>query len=281
LYLNFGDVDQFIDVLREMHERELQHKEKNNYLICPAIFNPNGKKTKDIEFLRHLWIDVEHGELPPERWRSLFPGIRIVVMSTFSHEVASPRYRVFIPTSRRLTVESYRYLWDHIEATLKEAGFWSDVEDRPPGSQLSGLDRSSRSPHQLYYAPCRRAGSTDAFFMDYPGDILDPLDWIREDRVPSPQMHALPILDAPMTGGISMSGASEADAAIQRWRAAPVGHGSREFFMLGMSVFRTHGNIPEVEATLDQEVLFARSPEERRRQIPSIIDWLTARRRAA
>jgi hypothetical protein len=216
-YLNFGDVDWFISLLELWHEEEVSSK-KDRFLISPAIFNKDGKKLQNIEFMRHIWLDFEKGDLEPEEIPQILSGIRLIVMSTFSHRKEKPRFRVFIPTSRRMTVQAYRYIWDWIASKIERAGYW--VKERHDGARPSGLDRSARSPHTLFYAPCRAKGSMDAFFNDYAGEMLDPLALI-ENGESLPESVSVPYagIEAAPIGGRETIDPGSVEAAIQRWRS--------------------------------------------------------------
>jgi hypothetical protein len=180
-YLNYEDIDQFISQLKMWHREEIASKE-DRFLLSPAIFNLGGKKTEHIEFMRHLWLDFEKGHLKPEQFADMFPGVQLVVMSTFNHREKAPRFRVFMPTIKAITPEAYIYLWNQIAAKLKSRGYSvkanSKRENKVVGTP-SGMDITTRSPHTIFYAPCRAKGSTDAFFTDYPGEVLDPVTWIE------------------------------------------------------------------------------------------------------
>jgi hypothetical protein len=59
------------------------------------------------------------------------------------------------------------------------------------------------------------------------------------------------------------------------------GDGNSGFFELAVELRGAGMSMAEIDATLGQELQFARSPDERLRQIPNIMDTLTASRRAA
>src|SRR6478735_498495 len=91
-YMRWFDKESFIFVLRELHQRKIESKERS-WLMSPAIFDPNRVKgtargTGNIVYLQNLWLDFENGDLSPDELPGLFPRIRMILTNTFRHTVA-------------------------------------------------------------------------------------------------------------------------------------------------------------------------------------------------
>ena len=61
------------------------------------------------------------------------------------------------------------------------------------------------------------------------------------------------------------------DAALAQWRSSPAGTGNAAFYRLGCQLKATGMDDYELRRTLEQEAAIARSPAERRAQIPYIM----------
>jgi hypothetical protein len=99
---------------------------------------PSTRAKGNILFLRHVWLDIENGDLKPTEFPHLFPYTRMVVTNTFRHTSKKPRFRVIIPTSQIMTIEGYGVIYDGIAAKLEDA-------TRPFGSRTAAIS-SSLSP---------------------------------------------------------------------------------------------------------------------------------------
>jgi hypothetical protein len=69
--------------------------------------------------------------------------------------------------------------------------------------------------------------------------------------------------------------------AIDKWRAAPPAQGNERFYLLAVELNKLGLTAEEIKGILLQEASFARSPAERRDQIPSIMRSLGRHGRAA
>ena len=196
-YMRWFDEETFIFVLRELHQRKVESKERS-WLMSPAIFDPDRVKGTarghgNIVYLQNLWLDFENGDLSPDEFPSLFPRTRMILTNTFRHTVARPRYRVIIPTTDQLTPETYLLLYEQIARKLEDAGY--AVPRRKPKAGLtsnaakrqSGLDWSKRLPTSLFYLPSQAADPSQSFFRDYNDASrvpLDPIPWISNGPMP-------------------------------------------------------------------------------------------------
>ena len=253
--------------------------------MSPAIFDPNrvsdtARGTGNIVYLQNLWLDFENGDLSPDEFPNLFSRTRMILTNTFRHTVARPRYRVIIPTTQQVTPEAYLLLYEQIARKLEDAGY--AIPRRKPkagrtsnaAKRQSGLDWSKRLPTSLFYLPSQAADPTQSFFRDYNDASrlpLDPIPWISNGPVP-----LQPELDACSDLNDNENQIDEAlvQAAITNWRNSPKGSGNDNFFQFSLELRKAGMNKTQIEKMLQSEAAFARSPKERRAQIPSIIKSL-------
>ena len=279
-YVHWENVELFISDLKSWWLRALKNKE-SNFLVSPAIFDPNhtnreGNQKRgrsNIQYLRHIWLDFENGELQPNELAKLFPHTRLVIFNTYNHTNEKPRFRVVFPTTQSITPEAYEILWDNRASKIEDAGFW--VFKKKPNLRPSGLDVSKRSPTSLFYAPCQAKSPGDSFFIDYNESnrqLLEPMVWIENNIIPFP----MPFIaeDQPFNGQRKVN-QEQVEKATEEWRGADHREGDNDRFWRYALALRADGlSLPEIERTLHHEVQSADKPIKRRAQIPTIITSL-------
>lgn len=280
-YLACSDNASFIEVLRYFHFRKL-HSKSENSLISPAIFNPNIKPGNDqrrvttrgkinIVYLQHIWLDFEDGELTPEQFAELFPGIEMILMNSFNHTKGKPRFRVVMLTTQAISAEVHEVLFDLIERKLEDAGY---VAKPKSGSSYkkSGLDRSKRSAASLFYLPCQAKSPSDSFIHHkvQGRSPLDPVTWISNAQLSFVQEAEH---EAAQHAGVDQA---KVDVAINQWRESPryKGEGNNRFFRLAEDLKKAGMDSKAIRSTLAAEAVFGRSPQERKDQIVSIMQSL-------
>ncbi|MBU6357063.1 MAG: DEAD/DEAH box helicase family protein [Rhodospirillales bacterium] len=294
-FMPLTSIDEFIGLLRWFHS--LPHPAKDdNWLISPATFEAAAaSKTKrglaNVREIWGIWFDNDGGDLTPDAFAALFPRLRMVIYNTYSSTNAAPRWRVFVPTTMSMPAAVFSAIINIITKTLNENGYWSDkqlADGRPrKDPQRHGFDMTKLVPTSLFYLPCQAKDTADSFFTDYNGkrrQPLDPYQWAefaaRAAR-PTPEPPATVVKLKPATSEDAVPTKSSEDsreAAIATWRCAAKGHGHNEFFKLACKLRGSGMPLDEVRATLQSEVSFARSPDDRRRQISGIMASLTTDR---
>jgi hypothetical protein len=277
-----GEFDDFLDTLRRCQQREIGSKEEVS-LFSPAIFDPTKAKgtkrgTKNIVYLRNVLMDFEKGELKPSELPNLFPGLQMVVMNTYRHVTREPRFRVVIPTTERMTPEVYKVVYQCLADKLEEAGYHVDYGENKAtvsNARPSGLDWSKSLPTSLFYLPSQAERASDSFFLDFlesPRAPLNPSEWVRNSTFPLQPELPIPVEPAPA----STVDRVLVESAKEIWRSSSgfPGRGNEMFFDLALTLRRA-GMAPwEIESTLRAEAAYGRSPEERLRQITSIMTSL-------
>lgn len=278
-YLSCGSAEHFAEAMGVAHGRVIEAK-ASNPLFSPAIFDPARSQTSNrgrdnILYLQNIVLDFENGDLHPTTIPDLFPDLQLIVTNSYGHTNGAPRFRVIILTAKTVGPAAYEALWDALANKLKDAGY---TKSPKPTSKLkrSGLDHSKRAATSLFYLPSQAANRVDSFFEFYDQDNRQPLDpeaWLRNVRLETPA--------EPGLGGDRQVNRTEMAAAIARWRDSPPGSGNDAFYALAVELARLGMPDNEIEQTLQQEAHFARSPAERRNQIPSVLRSLTKQRRVA
>jgi hypothetical protein len=286
-YLKHLPDEEFFWLLKAMHQRVITTKE-DNFLISPAVFDPDRvsgtKRGKDnIVYLRHMWLDFENGDLPPEEVPALFPYLRMVVVNSFHHTRREPRFRVIIPTTQQMTPKVYRLLYEAVRAKLEDAGYRVEKTKKdktrtfPP--RRSGLDWGKSAPTSLFYAPSQAQDPEESFFWMFitPERItLDPYTWVEHSAyLINPDTSNL---DPPPPLSTKVDQA-RVNAAVDRWRMSTAypGEGNDRFFRFALDLRSTGMSLFEIESMLRMEAAYGRSSDERRAQIPSIMSSLRQR----
>ena len=295
LYLIGTNTDEFIDWLEHLANREVPEKESNQ-LISPAIFDPrhpNREGTKrrglgNIDHVRHLWLDFENGDLAPDELPKLFPNIRMVVTNSYHHHTSRPRFHVFIPVRQPLTPDAYEVLWDMIADKIQHAGYEVTKPRSNKGQTRelprSGLDRGKKTPSSLFYLPCRARDPSESFFVDYRDEgraILDPEVWFGNSVVPFRRPPPAPPVNSSEKHGELNNDLVE--AATRDWRESPFheGEGNKRLWDYAVKLRAAGLSHNDIEAMLYGEAAFARHPDQRLAQIPSIMNTLKASWRKA
>jgi hypothetical protein len=269
--------DELIDFLREAYGHRFQNKGEN-WLISPAVFDPEigpgYRQRGNIKYLRHIWLDFDEGELLPDEFPHLFPHVQMLICNSFNHSSEKPRFHVLLLTSQPMTPEASELGYDCIEAKLRDAGYWVNKKKKssscPAHLRPSGLDWSKRASTSLFYLPSQAADPKQSFFELYEGEGRAPIDveqWIAAAQIsPEPQYEPLDQRTGPRNE-------EAVQIAISEWRQSPQfpNEGNDRFFRLGLGLRAAGMTDSELQATLYEEAYYGRSPEERRRQIPSIM----------
>ena len=247
-YVAAANEDLLIGFLRAFHSRRIATKDDLR-LISPAIFDPSRPGTtksrglENIVYVRHLWLDLEDGDLRPEELAALFPNVRLVVTNSFHHKSDKPRFRAVILTDRPLTAEAHELLFDNVAQKIEDAGYFisrlrKNHKTRRGANRRSGLDWSKRTPTSLFYLPCQAADPRDSFFIDYnePGrEVLNPIPWIENSVVAIvPADKPPPWPETPRTE----INEGLVQRAISEWRAAPPQQGNHEFYRFALRLRR-------------------------------------------
>jgi hypothetical protein len=276
-----GDIPAFVEFLHVCHEHQSKSKE-DLYLFSPAIFDPNRSTEKNrgkdnILYLRHIVLDFEDGELPPETLPKLFPDLQMVITNTFNHTSDRPRFRAVFFTNEIMTPEVYDLIYGWIADKLEEAGYSVERPSKhlktsnAPNSRPSGLDWSKSFPTSLFYFPCQAQCPADSFFMECieGRNPVNPSTWIENSAI-----SLQPTFES-FEPDIQVSRVDEkmVQSAISTWRTSPSypERGNVMFFDLAFSLKYAGMAFPEIESTLRSEAQHARTPNERLAQIPSIM----------
>jgi hypothetical protein len=277
-YVKWTGEDDLLSFLSEASNRQLEGKGKN-FLFSPAVFDPSlgggYRKKNNIRFLRHIWLDFEDGDLTPDELAALFPTVKMLITNSYRHTKEKPRYRALMFTDAPMTVEAQGVVIESIASKLRDAGYWVNKRRRdvpcPKHLKRSGLDWSKRVATSLFYLPCQAADPSQSFFTAYDDEHRQPINverWIQNSAL---KVDA----ERPVVGLKKRRPVDQAavQIAIDLWRQSPSfpQEGNDRFFTFARSLKSAGMTISEIETVLNEEYQYARSPEERRRQIPSIM----------
>lgn len=280
-YLSCASADDFAEAMAVAHSRVVESKTANP-LFSPAVFDPDRSQESNrgrdnILYLQNIVLDFEGGDLRPDELPRLFPDIQMIVTNSYGHTVNAPRFRAIVLTSMTMGPAPYEALWDAVAAKLRDAGYTKAPRGKSD-LKRSGLDYSKRTAASVFYLPCQAAVPGASFFSFYNGTDRRPLNpevWLRNMR--------LDIEDKPTTGSPDTLSVDDpaCQTAISKWRQALPGNGNAAFFSLGVELKSLGLNADDIVETLRREANFGRSPEDRRKQISSIMKRLWPNGRAA
>ena len=288
-YLDTGDVEAFIQLLRDAHSRVTRTKH-HNFLLSPAHFIPNipdcdtRRGLANVQHVNGIWLDNDGGDLSHADFAQLFPQLRMVVWNTYSSTAEYPRWRCFIPTTAVLSVEEHARLVQQIVIVLKHNGFnaGDQAVENPPGYKCHGFDTGKFNAASIFYAPCQASNPESSFFVDYRGGkrhLLDVSQWLENDIA----MHAAQDEcgasgeECDTDGPQSISSESTdalVSSAINRWRGTPRGQGHDAIFRLACDLRRLGMDRERARHHLVGEARNAHSPLDRIADVQRILPRL-------
>ncbi len=115
------------------------------------------------------------------------------------------------------------------------------------------------------------------YYNDEAREALDPVPWI--ENTVAPLQPQLPTWSEPNDDDEPKEiNQALVDSAITEWRNTPKGYGHLSFFLLKRKLKNAGMDASEIATSLEVEATFARSPNDRKAQIPSIIESLQKRK---
>ncbi len=180
-------MDDMIDWLRHCHG--LTYKDKHsNMLISPTLFNPTlGDKSRGRDnavISWGIWLDIDDGDMPYHAFAKMFAGKTMVVYNTAS-STNDTRYRVFMPTTGYMMVETYDAICKQIIKVVQSNGYCSPRQrKRGSAKPCHGIDPTKLSVENMMYLPCKPMDGSDGFFQVFEGDPINPTLWVQNNILP-------------------------------------------------------------------------------------------------
>jgi hypothetical protein len=244
----------------------------------------------------------------------MFPHLTMVIHNSASSTAQCPRWRAIIPTTCALSVDAHREIMSQMRQALNRRGFFDEKQlekraEKGMAGKCHGFDPSKYNATSMFYLPTQASAGPDAsFFLVFEGGsrkAINPHQWIDKTIInhrpdPAPQ----PIIEAPASPAAAIINfvrkdpkltrallAMEAEkegrrgpnyeevvnAAIEEWRAHPIGSGNAAFFTLAVKLACAGMERDEIRRTLHAEVAYAHGPKsqgDRRTSIPYIMRML-------
>jgi hypothetical protein len=214
--------DELAALMRDM-SRDTHSTKKDCWLWSPSHFiprtpNENPEKTRrgyiNIAYCRHIILDNDGGDLTPEKFVAIFPGLRMIIYSTWTSTASCPRWRALIETDSVVDIEGYKIIVQRLMRIVKQYGYHaeSEIKARPELSTgkgfngTHGFDMGKLHPACFVFMPSLGASPSAAFFNDYAGaqrQALPVRDWLKDAPIPPlkpvsvPSPSSSPILTAP------------------------------------------------------------------------------------
>ena len=277
-------IGDFEGILKEAFQERYAKKE-DNFLISPSVFvhKDNIKEERGLEnvvFSSGIWLDFDGGDLRPSRLSKIFPQLRMTVYSSFNSTKASLRFRVYIPTDRAMTAQQYKVITGELVKAIIAEGFYKERSNGQ--SNRHGLDTGKLNASDILYFPCQPKDPSGAYFKVFKGKGREPLlvlEWIEkyiaEEEAVSKIEDASTFIETPLQETEPLSPDQQAiERACWEWQQCPPGKGNREFFKLGSRLVGAECDQSEITSILHDQARYAHSPNERLKQIPSILSSL-------
>ena len=196
----------------------------------------------------------------------------MTIYATHSSTKADPRFRVYIPTSEQMDVETYEAITHDILGRLIEAGYPEKRKISGSQTKAHGLDTGKLHAASLFYLPSVPADENAAYCRTFARNGRKPLD-VR-DWIESLEPEDDGFVYDPSVGTSLSRDQDRIDRAVADFRNAAPGTGHNEFWRLGCRLKAAGCSYIEVNDILITEAHKARSPRERLREIPRAIKKL-------
>ena len=288
--MNSGE---FFDFLEDQYNEIKQSEKEHGVLICPSYFNPEGdtktrRGKRNVVFANGIWLDIENGNLTPDKFAGIFLDLEMVAYSSFNSKTNGLRFKIVIPTDNIISASQYVAIVESILIELRNAGYHDKNDGQ--GSLLHGVDMGKRHAASLFYLPCQPSHPSPyycGFFKSFRGDHRKPLDtglWI-EKYVEHELQEVGTFIETPASSGLSprFNRQTTVDdipvqSAIQWWRevARTLQEDNHNFFMLGFRLAKAGYDESQISETLAFEAQYANTPKDRIDQIPTIISSVRA-----
>lgn len=273
--INSYSLVEFEGLLKRLHTQKHSTKE-DNLLLSPAVYDPN--KCNETErgsgnyiTSNSIWLDFDGGDLTPEAFVNLFPKVRMTIFNTFSSTKDDLRYRVFIPTSSHMDIETYKSLTAHILIVIKQAGYV--LNKKSHGSELKshGLDLSKMGPVNIFYLPCQPKDLVGRYFRKFSNGRrqLDVNEWIK---MIEPNVEFLCEMEPSNLYEFTLNTSTRQtniDQARAKWIESTFipGTGHNAFFVLAGSLAAAGCDEHDVRCILHEEARRARNQAQRKNEI--------------
>ena len=267
-------------------------KKKDNILMPSSKTDPDkaldtGCCQANVVFASGIWLDFENGDSSPQALSKLLPNTRMTEYSLFNSTKAAPRFRVYIPTDGIINVQQYQASVDAILNTLRAAGYKDKKSNT--GSKRHGLDLSKRYANDVFYLPCQPKDPSGAYFKVFKRKPRKPLiiqEWI--EKYIAEEKATTTFIETPLEQ--TEFGSQETspfiphegpgvdqeavDKACSGWQQCPPGKGNDGFFTLGLKLASAGCVQSAITMILREQPQHGRSPDDRIRQVLSILQSL-------
>lgn len=251
----------------------------DNQLIMPGLCVqiPNVDTNRGIEnalFGRHIYLDIDGGNLKYLRLSQIFPHIEMIVYNSYNHTAQVPRYRAVFLTDGLVSPTIYKVLWRQIVQVIENSGYQNRNSYRPKGERkLHGIDNKPNVVN-LFYLPCQpKEGKGFYFHYSKNRRPLCVGDWI-ENAIPTrfdddQSEDRITVIDAVTE--IS-NGNKIIEAALSRYRVfinsidpetGRLGSSNKALFVFNQKLRRSGIDLYERDIVLTQAANESRSPQAR------------------
>lgn len=273
------NLSDFEDFLKEL-STDVKPSKEDNIAFCPSLFTDGIRNKDNIVGCGSIFLDQDGGIFTPRDIMNIFSGIRMTVYSSYSDTKSKRKFRIFIPFQGYVTSDEFALIAGHLKTLIMDYAEQNNIKPSNDGTHY-GFDKRCFTPFQLMYAPCKPANAS-SYCRIHRGksrSILNPRPIIEKRlKMAMEAEEALALRTQPI---FDLRNDERAGAAINKWHSIceVPGMGNAGFFELGKELYCSGYDRSEVKTILERQAAFARSPDERLRQIKSILDNCDSYRR--
>jgi hypothetical protein len=263
-------------------------------LMCPTIFRgplqlpdhltaigisieSSGRTKDDALGCRGFLFDIENGEMTPEDFAEVFPGLEFFAYSSWSHTTEAPRFRIGIPSTQLIRPDIHALILHTVVDRLEATG-WGDAL---AGGKKHGVDIGKLHEAAVFYLPSKRPAEFLVHFRHgrSPLNLHEWVNLIADDLLLSPPPPAPPQMKSPgdaawRNDALPPMGQNEfVRWAIDYWRARGCvkGKGRTQLWLLAKRLAAAGCSDEDMRTILHEQAGFASNPAERRGEIETLL----------
>jgi hypothetical protein len=248
-------------------------------LISPSVFDPElstefDRGLDNVVYANGVWLDFEHGDLSHKDFATIFPCLRVVAFNSFSSTKARPRFRIYIPTTRKMTADEYEFITSQIVQVVHDNGFVLKKHDLTKPLKAHGIGMGKLHAASLFYVPCQPKDPKGRIWKDHKGGgraPLNPDEWLENAiAVEGDWPDTRPRRVTELAEGWDQN---RANAAMARWYQirTHAGNGDNELFRVDLELKAANAPYYERERMLTEAAKSATTPGDRTRQVKRLL----------
>jgi len=287
----------FKEIIKDSWNIKYKTKEEN-FLLSGSDFDKNkstetNKGLENILSSSMLILDFDNSPITNKEISDTLWDCNWILYNSWSNGKNLGRnFRVLIPFNSPIDPQYYGDIWDTIVHRFEVQGYYvkKHPRDQVPTHLIdSGIDKSKRPANSFFYMPSWPGSGKEIHHIweeQWNRTYLDPYK-ILDKAVLKTETVETPVYINPKSSKLNQviqqlkneepdpiillnKKEKTIEKAKNRWRSAGEGSGNSEYFIL-FKTLKPHYNKIELEKIMKEELLYAKSPDDRKKQLKQLL----------